>query len=111
MKEKPMELPEAVSRYWAAANAGRIAEAVENFSPDAVVHDEGETHRGQAAIRKWIAGTTEKYHPQVKALRAEEKGGQLVATAQVSGDFPGSPAELEFAFRLEGGKIAGLEVL
>lgn len=75
------------------------------------MYDEGETHRGRAAIRKWIAGTTEKYHPQVEALRTEEKDGRLVVTARVEGDFPGSPVELEFAFRLEGGKIRELVVL
>jgi hypothetical protein len=34
----------------------------------------------------------------------------IVVLARVAGDFPGSPVELQHAFRLDGGQIASLEI-
>jgi len=35
---------------------------------------------------------------------------QHVVLVRVAGDFPGSPVELQHAFRLDGGRIASLEI-
>jgi len=43
-------------------------------------------------------------------VRDEKRGGKAVLKARLSGDFPGSPATLEFVFALEGGKITSLEI-
>lgn len=112
MKEEAqgIPLPEAVAAYWKAANARSIAAASSCFASDGVVHDEGQTHRGLAAIRTWIEDTTRKYHPIVEALRSEEKEGRHLVTARVSGTFPGSPVELDFVFTVRNGKIARLEI-
>jgi hypothetical protein len=74
------------------------------------VHDEGRTHRGPEAIRGWIEDAARKYRPQVEPLRAVETDGRLTVTARVSGDFPGSPVELDFGFTLRDGRIARLEI-
>ncbi|HTJ78010.1 MAG TPA: nuclear transport factor 2 family protein [Rariglobus sp.] len=103
-------LPEAVAAYWTAANAGANEAALACFSPDAVVHDEGKDLRGPDAIRTWIDETTRKYHPLVEPLRIEEKDGRHLVTARVSGDFPGSPVELDYAFTLKHQKITRLEI-
>lgn len=105
------KLPVVISDYWAAANANLADEAAACFSSDAVVRDEGEVHKGSEAIRLWIANSTDKYHPVVSALRYEERAGQHLVAARVSGTFPGSPVELDFLFELQDGKISLLEVL
>ena len=105
-----IELPDAVAAYWVAANAGASEAAAACFSANALVHDEGKDLRGTDAIRDWVEETTRKYHPKVEPLRAEEKDGRHRVTARVSGDFPGSPVELDYAFTLENQKIARLEI-
>ncbi len=106
----PIRLPEEIKAYWDAANSGRAEAAGACFASDAVVLDEGQTHSGLPAIRSWIDETTQKYRPVVEPLRLQEAEGKHLVTARVSGSFPGSPAELNFAFTLQGGKISRLEI-
>ena len=80
------------------------------FTDTAVVTDEGHTHRGTAAIKAWkdqaslnFAYTTEPF-----ALKVEE--GLTVVSTHVAGNFPGSPADLHYAFGLQGNRIASLRV-
>jgi len=40
----------------------------------------------------------------------EQKDGRYIVTSRLTGNFPGSPVDLRFAFRLERGKIAFLEI-
>jgi ketosteroid isomerase-like protein len=105
-----LPLPEAVRHYFAAANDGRIDDATACFTENAHVHDESQDHRGHAAIRAWVADTTEKFQPKTELLHSTESDGTFVATAKVSGNFPGSPAELHFSFTLAEDKIATLSI-
>jgi hypothetical protein len=96
--------------YFAAANARRTDDACDCFSPDAHVHDENHDHHGTAAIRAWIEETGRKYQPQVEILRTEETGDSVTVTGLVSGDFPGSPVELDYSFTLANGTISRLSI-
>ncbi len=75
-----------------------------------MVEDEGGTHSGHEAIRCWVRETTEKYQPQVEVLWVEEEDGVVGVTGQVSGNFPGSPVELDYQFTLAGGLISHLSI-
>ena len=103
-------LPDAVARYFDAANRFDAESAAACFTPDAVVHDEGKNHVGTEAIRGWVSHASEQYQPQVKVLSAEENGEQLAVAARVSGQFPGSPVELAFKLTLRHGRIAELAI-
>jgi hypothetical protein len=46
----------------------------------------------------------------VEPLRVAQQGSSVRVRARVSGNFPGSPVELEHVFRLGGGKIESLEI-
>lgn len=102
--------PEIITRYFNAANAGLIDDASDCFSPDAVVEDEGGVHIGSGAVRAWIHETTEKYQPQVEVLRSEQTGRSVAVTGRVSGDFPGSPVELDYQFTLGDETISKLSI-
>jgi hypothetical protein len=104
---KPADL---ITRYFNAANACLIDEACGCFAPDAVVEDEGGVHTGRDAIRGWIHETTLKYRPQVELLRWEEAGGAVTVAGRVSGNFPGSPVELDFQFLVDGETISRLSI-
>jgi len=40
-----------------------------------------------------------------------QKDGKTIVTNRLTGNFPGSPIELEFVFTLDGDKIKSLEIL
>jgi hypothetical protein len=50
------------------------------------------------------------YHHTVEPIGVVEREGTTVVTGKVSGNFPGSPVNLEHIFRLKGDKIASLEI-
>lgn len=77
------------------------------FSDDAVVLDEGHTHRGREAIAAWIAKTTAAYRPSYRLITELDPSRVEV---EVSGTFPGSPIRLHFAFTLRGEQISRLEI-
>jgi ketosteroid isomerase-like protein len=105
----PIDLPEPVAAYFAADTIG--AEAVaECFTDDAVVVDERHEYRGRTAIARWKVETSTKFRYTVEPLGVQVSGNQTTVTGRVTGDFPGSPVELQYHFTLEGDKIARLEI-
>ena len=96
-----LDVPEPVAAYFAAKPC---------FAEDAVVHDEGGIYRGRAAIQQWLEETTRKYNFTSQPLAVERAGEKWVVSSRVSGDFPGSPVELQYAFGLTGDQIAELEI-
>jgi len=103
-------VPESIVAYIAAANRQDADAALPSFTPDAVVTDEGVTRQGPEAIRAWIEETSRLYRPRIEILGAETDGPSVLVAGRVSGTFPGSPADLKFAFTLAAGKIAALTI-
>ena len=104
-----LNLPEPIAAYFEADT--RDAEAVARcFTKQAVVKDEGQTHTGIAAIKAWKSAASAKYTYTTEPLAVDEKDGGYVVTSRLTGNFPGSPVNLRFAFRVEHGKIASLEI-
>ena len=104
------KLAPPIATYIAAANAQAVDAVTACFSEAAVVRDEKREQRGIAAIRKWAGDVSEKYHPTVETLDVAETNGRTILTGRISGNFPGSPIELRYAFTLNGGKIERLEI-
>jgi ketosteroid isomerase-like protein len=106
---EPIDLPAPVAAYFAADTTG--AEAVAQcFTDDAVVIDERQEHRGRRAIARWKAEASAKFRYTVERLGIHVSGDQATVTGRVTGDFPGSPVELQYRFTLEGDKIVRLEI-
>ncbi len=99
-----------VEAYFEGRNARDLARALSGFSETAVVHDESRTHRGRAEISAWMQNTIEAYDDHSRLLRVEADGNGLIATAEVSGNFPGSPITLRYRFVTDGGMISSLEI-
>ncbi|WP_445501523.1 nuclear transport factor 2 family protein [Microvirga sp. G4-2] len=104
------QLPPPLAAYYEAKNQHEINGMLAPFADDAVVTDEGQEHHGRAAIRSWMEHTTRKYRVTVDVKQVETVDDRLVVSGLVSGDFPGSPAMLRYAFTLSGSKIARLEI-
>ena len=103
-----INLPPPIAAYFAAEKAGDAGGLARCFASDGVVHDEGGTFTGRAAIERWSATARAKYHHTVVPLGATERDGAIVVIGRVSGQFPGSPVELQHVFRLDGETIASL---
>ena len=102
-------LPEPIATYFDADQ--RDGEAVARcFTKEAVVKDEGQTHSGRAAIKAWKTAASAKYAYTSAPFAVEQKDGQYVVTSRLTGNFPGSPVDLRYRFRLERGKIAHLVI-
>ena len=73
--------------------------------------DEGHTYAGLAAIKRWKAETSRKYTYTSEPFASEERDGKTVVTSRLTGNFSGSPVELRFFFKLDGDRIASLEII
>jgi hypothetical protein len=105
-----VRLPHPIDIYIALENSPDSGDVADCFAADAVVRDEGGTHKGLAAIAQWLAGTKKKYNHVIEPLGLRKQGGRTVLKAKLAGDFPGSPITLEFSFLLKQRKIAALEI-
>ena len=105
-----MNLPATLAKYVEASNAGDAAATVELFSESAVVVDDGAELCGREPIQAWIEESTRKYQAQLVPLALEESGDHTVLCGRVSGNFPGSPIELDFDFVLSEDKITRLAI-
>lgn len=103
-------LARTLEEYFSAKNRQDTAAMLECFAEDAIIVDEAHERRGRESIRQWMEDSTRKYRVSVEPLDAVERDGGTVVTGLVSGDFPGSPAKLRYAFALSGGRIARLEI-
>ena len=104
-------LPKPIALNIEAENSGDVSLFDQCFTDDAVVFDENERHEGLTAIKEWKSETKRKYQHTVEPLSIIEKEGRTIVTNRLTGKFPGSPIELEFAFTLRGNKIVSLEIL
>jgi len=105
-----LSLPPAIRAYFDANERLDTDAMLAPFADDAVVRDEGRTHRGTDAIRSWIEQTSIAL-PAIavpRTIRSEDEFQHV--TAHVSGTFPRSPVALSFTFRLKDGQIAELEI-
>ncbi len=105
-----MKLPTPLQTYFDADKAGGETAPVVAFTPDAVVTDEGRTHVGHAAIETWWRAAKTQYRHTAEPCGLVEEGGLTLVRARVTGQFPGSPALLTFAFRIADGRIAALRI-
>lgn len=80
------------------------------FAADAVVRDEGKTIEGIAAIKQWKQAARQKYRYTVEPLACRESDGQVVMSARLAGNFPGSPAVVDYTFQLQGERIRTLQI-
>jgi SnoaL-like domain len=102
-------LPDPIAAYFAADQ--RSADAIARcFTVQAVVKDEGRTYTGLDAIKAWKAAASAAYTYTSEPFAMEQKDGLHVVTSRVTGNFPGSPVDLRYRFRLERGLIASLEI-
>lgn len=105
-----VQLPAPVENYFQADRSD--GESVAHcFTEDAVVKDEGNTYHGRDAIQKWKDEASTKYTYTTEPLKSEQRNGHYVVTCRLTGNFPGSPADLRYLFAFQGDRISSLEIV
>jgi hypothetical protein len=105
-----LNLPEPIAAYF-AADCHDIEAIARCFTSDAMAKDEGHSYAGIAAIKQWKSDVAAKFNYAYEALAVAQANGKTVVTSRVTGNFPGSPVDLRYGFRLQRGKIASLEIM
>ena len=105
-----IQVPRPVADYLAAEKAKDADALARCFANEAVVHDEGRTHRGPDAIRAWKREADAKYRYVMEPLDASADEDGVRLRARLTGNFPGSPVELQFVFQVADDKITSLKV-
>jgi hypothetical protein len=90
---------ELVEEYFRVAPEVDTAAYFAQFVDDATVEDEGHEYRGIDAIRAW-RGEVPPVSYAVGGVTSS--GGEYVAHAEITGEFPGSPVTLAFRFTFTG---------
>lgn len=103
-------LPDPIAAYY-AAGPHKPSEVAACFARDAVIIDEKRTYSGRAEIEGWATEILGRYADLVVTPTAVvDRDGRTIVTAHVSGDFPGSPVDLDYAFELATNEITRLEI-
>ena len=100
-----LALPQPLAAYFAADLT-----SADCFHQEAVVRDENATHRGRAAIQRWREESARKYNYSVQPLAVRREDQRWLVSSRVTGNFPGSPVELQYAFQLADSQIVELEI-
>ncbi len=103
-------LPPVIAAFIQAKNDFNVEAIIDCLTDDAVVEDEGQELRGQAAIKSWLKKTHEQYNDTLAVISCAAEGEQHIVTARVSGDFEGSPVPLDFCFVTKEAKISSLRI-
>ena len=96
------DLPTTVQTYLAAHTARDTETALAAFTADAVVIDDGHTHRGTGEVRRWLQESSSEYTFTTEltgAQRGDDR--QWVAVSHLEGDFPGGVVDLRYRFTLD----------
>ncbi len=104
-----LHLPKPIARYF-AVDASETETLDQCFTENAVVKDEGKTYTGLVAIQEWKQASAKKYTYTSEPLAYEEKESKAMVTSRITGNFPGSPIDLRYAFELDENKITFLEI-
>ena len=105
------ELPAVIDRYVAAHNARDVDTAIASFTTDAVVTDDGRTHRRLHSIKAWLGtSSTEWTSTSTPTAFRKTDDAHYVVVQHVVGDFPGGVVDLNYRFTLHDGRISHLVI-
>lgn len=105
---RTLTLPEPIAKYFASEhNPEALAQC---FKADAILKDEGHTYEGVETITAFLGAASVKYNATTVPLDMNDNDGFHVVRAKVTGNFPGSPANLSYRFGLDRDLIDSLEI-
>lgn len=107
-----LQLPKPIADMIQATNDRNTEAYLAAFAGDAIVHDEGHTYQGLAAIKAWSNEKNIGAKITNQPVAIKERDGKTIVTVIVDGDFDktGLPDPLLMAMHIEldGDKISRL---
>jgi hypothetical protein len=103
-------MPQPVMAYLAAEEVKNAQALSRCFAEDGTVHDEGRDYHGRAAIQRWKEEADTKYRYVLEPSSARTDGETTTVLARLTGDFPGSPVDLNHIFTISHDEIVSLEI-
>ena len=104
-------LPAVITDYQHAHDRHDAPVALAQFADDAVVTDDGHTYSGTDEIDAFIRTAASEYtFTRTLIGAAEIAPGEWDVTNHLEGDFPGGTVDLHYRFRLDGDRIARLDI-
>jgi len=105
-----MKLPKLIADLIAAQDKYDSKAFAENFSDNAIVHNEGKSYHGKTEIQQWNEVTNAKYQTKYEPLEVATEGDRIILTAKIPGTFAGSPALIKYHFETMNNKITSLHI-
>ncbi len=105
-----MNLPKVIAALVKAQDNFDSVTYANYFSETAIVFDEGKTHKGRKEIEHWIAEANQQFKTVMKPINFVEKETTGILSAEVSGDFEGSPVILQYHFEIINEEIQSLKI-
>ncbi len=105
-----MNIPLPIQAYFIADRRNDGDALTRAFSLDAVLTDERHSYAGRQAIDAWWREAKARYQHVLEPFEIALEDDVARVRAKVTGHFPGSPVTCTFAFRLDGDRIARLEI-
>jgi len=105
-------LPPAIATFLRALQAGDGPGVLAVFTKAAVLVDQGREYRGDA-IKQWYGRVVRRAGATAHPINLARHGYETTLTVMVRGNDEvggAGPAELDWLFTIEGGKIAGLTI-
>jgi hypothetical protein len=105
------ELPVVITSYLKAHQTRDLDTAIERYTDDASVTDEGRTYNGPDEIRAWLSRSASEFTYTIEMTGATKLGDDRYdVTHHLEGNFPGGKVDLHFRFTICEGKIARLVI-
>jgi ketosteroid isomerase-like protein len=105
------ELPEVITSYLKAHQARDLDAAIERYTDDASVVDEGRTYNGPDEIRAWLSRSASEFTYTIAMTGVTKLGDDRYdVTHHLEGNFPGGKVDLHFGFTLRDGRIGRLVI-
>ena len=107
----PSRLPETITAYLTAHRARDVGTAINYFTEDATVADEGNTHRGLDRIRDWLERSAGEYSYTIELTGArQERRRALRRDPAARRQLPRRRRRSPFPVTLRDGRIAQLTI-
>lgn len=105
------KVPKIIDDFIKASNEHNSDAYIACFIENAVVQDEGKDINGINAIKEWNEWASKEFKVKLEAIKLVDRNEETVLTASVSGDFEGSPVNLDYHFMISNDKIMALKIL
>jgi hypothetical protein len=110
--EKSQALPMAIVTYLDRSASAKPASAIQTFTENAVVVDNGNAYTGGSAIAAWLTETAAEIETTTTRLHVVKDESATTVVNRIEGNFPGRSVDLSYRFELdaESGLIQSLTI-